>query len=218
MKIGLRNLFSAALSAILLNSDAAQPASIGSFSPVGSMSLFRRLHTATLLSNGRVLVAGGAPIAQSAISELYDSATQTWTNSGVLNSGREFHTATLLTDGTVIAVGGQTANRLLGSTEVYDPATGVWTNAGALNVERELHTATLLTSGLVLVAGGFQNEATAEVVDPTTGQWSLTGSMNEPRYQHTATLLPDGKVLVTGGLNATDLLASAELYDPKTEL
>ncbi len=122
MKILLRNLFALALSALTLNSVAAEPASSGSFSLVGPMGQFRKLHTATLLSNGKVLVAGGSPLAQAATAEIYDPTTQTWTNSGALNLGREFHTATLLTDGSVMVTGGQTANRLLASTEVYDPA------------------------------------------------------------------------------------------------
>src|SRR5204863_3335449 len=133
-------------------------------------SQFRKDHTATLLSNGKVVVAGGRPLAQAATSELYDPMTQTWTNSGALNTGREFHTATLLLDGRVVVTGGQTANQLLAGTEVYDPPTGRWIGAGALNEARELHTATLLTSGLVLVAGGFPNSSSAETFDPTTGQ------------------------------------------------
>ena len=138
-----RNSLALALSALVLHAAAAQPASSGSFSLVGSMSQFRRQHTATLLSNGKVLVAGGAPFAQAATSEIYDPATETWTNSGPLSTGREFHTATSLPDGRVVVTGGQSANQLLASTEVYDPPSGRWLNAGPLNVGRELHTATL---------------------------------------------------------------------------
>src|SRR6266568_5372272 len=120
MKIQLRSSVALALSALVLKSIAAQSASPGSFSLVRSMSQFRKLHTATLLPNGKVLVAGGSPLAQAATSELYDPTTQTWTNSGAINLGREFHTATALTDGSVMVTGGQTANRLLTSTEIYD--------------------------------------------------------------------------------------------------
>src|ERR1700752_4232295 len=101
-----RNSFALALSALLLNSVAAQPSSSGSFSLVGSMSQFRKFHTATLLSNGKVLVAGGTPFAQAATSEIFDPFTATWTDSGPLNAGREFHTATLLQDGRVVVTGG----------------------------------------------------------------------------------------------------------------
>src|SRR6266566_4272319 len=132
MKVPFRNSFAIALTALGINSAHAQPVSSGSFSLVGSMSQFRKDHTATLLSNGKVVVAGGRPLAQAATSELYDPMTQTWTNSGALNTGREFHTATLLQDGRVVVTGGQSANQLLASTEVYDPASGVWMNAGSL--------------------------------------------------------------------------------------
>ena len=127
MKILLRKSFVLALGALVLDSSAAQPAASGSFTLVGPMSQFRKLHTATLLSNGKVLVAGGTPFADAATSEIYDPATENWTNSGALNTGREFHTATLLQDGRVVVTGGQTANQVLARTEVYDPANGRWT-------------------------------------------------------------------------------------------
>src|SRR6266853_356444 len=121
MKTQLRTALALALFALALNLAGAAPTPAGSFSLVGSMSQFRRAHTATLLSDGKVLVAGGTPFVQAATSELYDPTTQTWTNSGALSLGREFHTATLLADGGVMVTGGQTANQLLGQTEVYDP-------------------------------------------------------------------------------------------------
>jgi len=151
------------------------------------MNQFRRQHTATRLSNGKVIVAGGVPFAQAATSELDDPVTQIWTNSGALNIGREFHSATLPADGQVMVTGGQTANQLLAQTEVYDPSSGRWIGAGSLNDARELHTATLLASGLVLVTGGFPDIASTELLDPTTGQWDLRLPLNVPRYQHTAT-------------------------------
>ena len=183
MKIQLPSLLAVVLGAQVLNSVAAQPTSSGSFSLVGSMSQFRRVQTATLLSDGKVLVAGGAPFAQAATSEIYDPVAQTWTNSGPLSTGRGFHTATLLQDGRVVVTGGQSANQLLASTEVYDLPSGRWSSAGPLNEARESHTATLLTNGLILVAGGFPNIASAEVFDPASGQWELTSSMNAPRFQ-----------------------------------
>src|SRR6266545_46638 len=141
--------------ALALATALAQAETTGSFTLVGSTKQFRRLHTATLLFNGKVLIAGGAPFLPAAISEIYDPFTATWTNSGSLGTGRQLHTATLLQDGRVVVTGGETASQLLASTEVYEPAIGQWTNAGALNAGREAHTATLLRSGLVLVAGGF---------------------------------------------------------------
>src|SRR5882672_3701249 len=107
--------FAAAFVAVALSPTPAGAA--GSFTLVGSLSQFRRQHTATLLSDGKVLVAGGAPFAEAATSELYDPITQTWTNTGALNIGREFHTATLLPDGSVMVTGGQSASQLLAKTE-----------------------------------------------------------------------------------------------------
>src|SRR4051812_13270800 len=129
MKAELRKILVLALIALVSSPFAVQAASSGSFTLVQSLNQFRRLHTATLLADGRVLVAGGAPINPAAVSEFFDPATQSWTNSGALAQGREFHTATLLQDGRVVVVGGQTANRLLGSTEVYDRTSGAWKNA-----------------------------------------------------------------------------------------
>src|SRR5215471_7967498 len=150
-------LTSVALGAMALSPVSAHSATSGSFTLVEPMKQFRRQQTATLLLDGRVLVAGGAPFAQARTAELYDPVTASWTDSGPLAIGREFHTASLLQDGRVVVTGGQTANQLLGSTEIYDPLSGRWNGAGDLNEARELHTATLLASGLVLVAGGYQN-------------------------------------------------------------
>src|SRR4051812_25626514 len=146
MKTNFRKLLWLALvTALTAETSPAHAASTGSFTLVGSMNQSRRLHTSTLLTNGKVLVAGGTPFAQATVSELYDPEAQVWTISGALNAGREFHTATLLPDGTVAVVGGQTANRLLTSTEIYNAKTGLWTDSGAMNEGRELHSATLLS-------------------------------------------------------------------------
>jgi hypothetical protein len=172
--------------ASLLTPAFGQTAPGGSFTLVQPMKQFRRQQTATLLLDGKVLVAGGAPFAQAATSELYNPVTASWSNSGALATGREFHTATLLQDGRVVVTGGQTVSQLLRGTEIYDQPSGQWTAAGHFNQGRELHTATLLTSGRVLVAGGFENISSTEEFDPTTGQWKMTGSMN----RHAMTIRP----------------------------
>src|SRR5437868_10143058 len=146
MKSDLRKILVLALATLTFIPINAHGATTGSFTLVESLKQFRRLHTATLLADGRVLVAGGVPFSQAAISEVFDPTTQSWRNSGPLAVGREFHTATLLQDGRVVATGGQTANQLLASTELYDAPSGRWTSARPLNEARELHTATLLTS------------------------------------------------------------------------
>ena len=196
-----------------------------SWSYTGNLNTGRSSYTATLLANGKVLVAGGTdPTGYNPFNsaELYDPATGTWSYTGNLNKGRYGHTATLLPNGKVLVAGGvgdctpTGGCRDFKSAELYDPATGTWSITGNLNDFYSEHTATLLQNGKVLVA---QN--TAELYDPTNGTWSYTaGRLNTLRVGHSATLLTSGKVLVTGGKDNFNLdgdpLNSAELYDPAT--
>lgn len=197
----------------------------GSFVLTGSMSAFRATgHTATLLNDGRVLVAGGfyATVLKSA--EIYDPTTGTWSNTGNLVTARGGHTANLLPDGKVLIAGGDGGGSLprpMASAEIYDPATGTWSATGSMEFPREDHTATSLPDGRVVVAGGTVNFDdglnTAEVYDPATGTWSETGNLNDGRWLHVAGLLPDGTVLVAGGAGpGRAQLASAEIYNPTT--
>jgi WD40 repeat protein len=192
----------------------------GTWTATGSLNTAREYHTATLLPDGKVLVAGGydGNGFMLASAELYHPASGTWGATGSLHTERDFHTATLLPNGKVLVAGGFTfTSGFIASAELYDPATGTWTATGSLATAHYLHTATLLPNGKVLVAGGADSSgflASAELYDPATGTWTATGTLATPRYFHTATLLPNGKVLVAGGYDAGGALASAELYDP----
>jgi N-acetylneuraminic acid mutarotase len=195
------------------------------WAPTGSMSASRLHHTATLLTNGQVLVAGGASATSGGTylssAELYDPATGNWTSTGSMNGIRGNHTATLLPNGKVLVTGGSTSNsdtNYISSAEIYEPSTGVWTTTGSMSSTRNFHRATLLANGRVLVAGGVNSNsflASAELYNPLTGMWISTGAMNSSRTDHTATLLANGKVLVVGGTsNGSNKLSGAELYDP----
>ena len=189
----------------------------------GALNTARYAHTATLLPNGQVLVAGGYNAGALSSAELYNPATGAWTTTGNLNTARYVHTATLLPNGQVLVAGGAGAAGALSSAELYNPATGAWTTTGNLNVARNGHTATLLPNGQVLVAGGNGTGGTylssAELYTPATGVWKTTGNLNAARYYYTATLLPNGQVLVAGGTGTGGAyLSSAELYNPATGL
>jgi N-acetylneuraminic acid mutarotase len=206
----------------------------GSWMATGSMIEGRAGHSATLLPDGRVLVAGGFRSGKGVVSaELYDPRTGAWTATGSLHEGRGGHSATLLPDGMVLVAGGisvlgtdngiraLTPDVVLASAELYDPRTGRWTTTGHMTEARRAP-AVLLSDGRVLVAGGWgagqifgPKLASAEVYDPVTGTWTATGSMAQRRDGHSATLLANGTVLVAGGYDYVNF-ASAELYDPTT--
>ena len=195
------------------------------FDATGSMTTDGRYeHTATLLPNGKVLIAGGYNGSFIASAQLYDPSTGTFSATGSMTTARYGHKATLLPGGKVLVTGGWGISRILTSAELYDLATGTFSpTTGAMTDARLLHTATLLPNGKVLIAGGATSSfpwflARAELYDPATSTFTPTiGSMTTDRYWHTATLLPNGKVLVAGGANFFSAsLASADLYDPAT--
>src|SRR5208282_852149 len=180
----------------------------GTWSLTGALNTPRFQHTATLLPNGQVLVAGGydTNVLQSA--ETYNPSTGVWTTNNPMNVPREYHTATLLPNGKVLVAGGYYVpvhrGIYLQSAELFDPSNGTWTLTGPMNFAREYHTATLLPNGQVLVSGGDAGTAltSSELYDPATGTWLLTNALNTARAAAAAALLPNGQVLVAGGYGA----------------
>jgi len=200
----------------------------GKFSPTGSMTTTRQAHTATLLRDGRVLIAGGNDKADHAVAtaELYDPRTRKFSPTGSMATARGYQTATLLADGRVLIAGGDPdgwngSGSIIASAEIYDPRTGTFTTTGSMIGRRSWHAAALLTDGRVLVTGGDDRSselASAEIYDPRTGTFTTTGPMATPRVYTTATLLADGRVLVAGGggdYTNRQFLSSAEIFDPK---
>ena len=196
---------------------------VSRFSPAPPMMVSRSSHSATLLPNGKVLVAGGVGVVGGvevplASTEIYDPVSNSWNSAGSMSAGRARHTATLLLNGKVLVVGGNESasseEHYLASAQVYDPASNTWSDAGSMLAARVFHAATLLPNGKVLVMGGHAAWPTdcsyncsrafssVEAYDPSSNTWSSASDML-PRDWLTATLLPNGKVLALGAYECT---------------
>lgn len=188
----------------------------GTWAVTGTMNTGRLAHSATLLQNGQVLVAGGINSADLAIAsaEVFNPATGQWTVTGSMLTTRYSHAAVLLPDGTVLVAGGIVSNTkgATAEAEIYNPSTGRWTRIASMGTARSSAGVALLANGQVLVAGGInttgQSLASAELYNPITGSWSFTGTMNFGRAVQAA-LLADGDVLMAGGGTST---RTAEIY------
>ena len=208
----------------------------GTWTKTSSMSVGREQHTATLLPNGQVLVAGGFHFDPSfndsiASAELFTPAKGKWTATGSLNTPRYDHVALQLVTGNPLVLDGVDQSSggtfKLNSTELYNSATGAWTvNGNTFKSGDSGFSVTLLTTGKILLAGGvvgvYPHErvtAAAELYDPSPGTSASTGALTIPRRAHSATLLPNGQVLAAGGQTEdskgkSTVVASAELYTP----
>ncbi|HKD80049.1 MAG TPA: kelch repeat-containing protein [Candidatus Angelobacter sp.] len=227
-KVGLSAL--AIFCALVLLAVATRvPATPGQLVPTGNTTVARFSHTATLLRNGEVLVAGG--MARNGFwldsAELYDPSSGRFTSTGRLHSRRGGATATLLANGKVLIAGGTDGSgKSLASAEIYDPDSGSFSLTGNMSSPRAHAIAVLLRNGNVLIAGGSASGdddqlTTAELYDPATGLFAPTGSMHGRRSAFTAVTLKDGRVLVAGGLSGGQypyhtVEATAEIYDANT--
>src|SRR3989441_5033461 len=194
----------------------------GTWARIADLNKARAEHTATLLPNGTVLIAGGKDVAGQPLTsaEIYNPVTGVYTVvSSPLPTPAWGHAATRLNDGTVLLAGGTGDGGLpVNAAVLYDPATDTFAALDPLSTPSPRHTATLLRDGKVLIAGGTDGPnalASLEVYDPPTRTFSLAPSaLLTPRQDHAATLLNDGRLLVLGGSNSLGALNSAEFYDP----
>jgi N-acetylneuraminic acid mutarotase len=194
-----------------------------SWSPTGNQGIGRSQQTATLLGDGRVLVAGGIDGTTGRSvpnAELYDPKTNAWSPAASMAGRRYAHTATLLKDGRVLIVGGTRSAVDLDSTEIYDPTADRWSPGPTLPTPRSGHSASILADGRVLLAGGEDGTgptlASALFFDPTASRWSSTNQMTTGRHSFAMMPLKDGRVMAVAGLPGPGPQPgfAAEIFDP----
>ena len=208
----------------LNEAETYDPIGLGFGAPPGTLSEARENHTATVLSNGRILLVGGSG-SWDLSAEEFDpgSGSSPVTNFLMGDVEIRWHATSLLPDGTALVTGGG-AGRGVSSIANSYPTTFIYTSptglvsGGLMNDARRYHTSNLLPDGRVLVAGGEENMTfmplpSAEVYDTASPGFTRTGSMNVPRMRHAAVLLDDGRLLLTGGTSdGTDPVAETERY------
>jgi hypothetical protein len=191
--------------------------------PAVGMRTARRGHTATLLADGRVLVAGGTQTDWlNDRAEIYDPRADRWSDAGELPAAIYYHAATLLPNRRVLLTGGMSSpgDRIPGTSavataQIFDPTTRAWSRAASMASAHFGHTATVLRDGRVLVAGSPSSAfGRAEVYEAKTNTWSGVPQVSVERYGYTITQLRDGRVLLAGG-RGQGVSAGADLYDPR---
>ena len=198
----------------------------GTWSPAGSMLEARDAHSATLLPDGRVLVAGGHHLGRIESAEVYDPDTNAWALIERLPEPFLGHTAELLANGTVLVAGGDVPRGpgAVGSahTALYDLAAGTWRMGPAMITARIGHGGTALRDGRILLTGGSEvgnpdNNVfvEAELYDPARATWLPAANLRTARAGHVSVLLADGRVLVACGTGTDGLpVRTVELFDP----
>ena len=192
----------------------------GTWSEAGYLIGPRRGHTATLLQDGRVLIAGGTGVGpashppstnRNTICEIYDPATNSWDRTGALNQIRIYAVAVTMNDGRVLIVGGNATVNW--REEIYDPATGTWKWTPSIGVGSVHHPPILLNDGRVLVSstdsrpvqidekGGYRTHwyNSLRIFDPETETWSDPGWNGPVLQQYGVAPLKDGRLLIAGG-------------------
>ena len=206
---------------------------LGKWLPAGELSTGRYAPGATLLSDGRVLVAGGYSFEENrthAGSDLFDPVTGTWSAGPKMRFDRNFPETIRLPSGDPLFVAGFRAKTgTTATSERFDTRTSRFApdaeqGAPPSVEERELFSVVRLEDGRALFTGGYstlrrKTLASAELFDPKTGAFAaVPASLQQARFGHTSVLLPDGRVLIVGGkvLSTDERVLPAELFDPKT--
>ncbi|OGL40847.1 MAG: hypothetical protein A2042_07530 [Candidatus Schekmanbacteria bacterium GWA2_38_11] len=228
---------------VVASAEIYNPAT-NTWTPTGSLNIARRSGTATVLNDGRVLIAGGQDRASAtsalpmSSNEIYNPATGTFTLIGNMTTPRASHSAVLLDDGTVLINGGSNGLGTAFPTklaEIFNPADNSFTAVGPSLFPHLAQVGVKLRDGKVLLAGTYYNvthtaeggnmSPECEIYDPVTRTFKATGSLLMKRIDVGGQLLLDGTVLLSGGVSTdfqrrypTMFQTSSEIYDPRNGL
>lgn len=194
-----------------------------------SLGTARRFEQATVLPDGRILVAGGYGPNTSPLrsAELYDPSTGLFSTTGAMPRPRAGGVAEVLPDGRVLVAGGVDASGFGDPCSViYAPAMGTFSTGPCFNAAfnglfvpasvRLADGGVLVSGGYTYIGGGQRVAAAAEMYDPATNQW--TARLASARAEHTLTRLAHGRVLAVGGINDwAQPVAQTEIFDPARE-
>jgi len=193
-----------------------------------ALSADRGYHTATVLNDGRVLIAGGVSTNSVTLDscEIYDPVTNTISAAAPMPAPRAGHTATLLGNGKVLVAGGgnnfvipvggtftSVLNAALETGAVYDPAANTWMPVNNVMAAKRFGAAAVrLNDGRALITSGISGTstffgittitftATTSYYDPATNNFTAGPSIGTGRAFHSAATLPDGRVFVAAGV------------------
>ncbi|GAB4032982.1 MAG: hypothetical protein Fur0012_12120 [Elusimicrobiota bacterium] len=188
------------------------------YGSIGALNITRSSHTLTVLSDGRLLVAGGYSNTGAVLRslEVYNPATNIWTNLGnLLSSPRGGHTANLIPKGPyagdVLICGGQTSAAAITNTcDIFITSTNAISPGPTMISQRFAHASAVMPSGKIFFSGGLNNLAIAvdtsynssqEIYDPVSNSFTPANSLMESRAFHNITTLNNGNILIIGGYN-----------------
>ncbi len=171
-----------------------------------------------LLHDGRVMMLGGEGpwLTFSPEVELYNPASDTWSETGNLPHGISGGSLVVLQDGRVMLIGGDYNGSALAEVELYDPATGTWSAAAPLHHARDAADSILLPNGKVLVAGGSDGNGNAvlasEIYDPSANSWIDDALLQHMHVRARMIQLDSGELLMAGGYDSNGPTTASELY------
>ncbi|MEJ7728420.1 MAG: kelch repeat-containing protein [Polyangiaceae bacterium] len=199
----------------------------GTWTLAGPLALARWGHSATLLPDGRAMVATGETLGDlgTPTCEVFDPVTDTWAPLADAPYSATHTALTVLGDGTVLMAGGGLSGRFasLGDSATFDPLADGWTSTPPLSLARSYHTISALPDGGALAIAGFRDLAPTDVVerfDLAAGSWDVVAPLNHARHWHTTTPLVGGRFLVAGGSStilSDGAMRSTEIYDPNAD-